>query len=194
MSTESPTSLPAQASTLLRVLKSDSFVEKAFLLILTAVLSGVLVPLVIKSVEGAREERDAIARAQAKLFDDVSETILTCETLILDVSWFGTKQAKNAEMQEKAFDRYIDKSVDLIAKWRAQSSRAQALASPHVAKKLNAFQIRFFDEQDTPINELWIRCGTHCDWEEQHSKNEAMLDEANLLVLELAKDLGLTKK
>src|SRR5258708_6960014 len=112
-----------------RVLKSDSFVEKAFLLILTAVLSGLFVPLVIKTVDRAREGREAIARAQAKLFDDASETILTCETLMLDVSWFGTPRAKNVDMQKKAFERYTEKSVDLISKWRAQSSRAQALAS-----------------------------------------------------------------
>jgi hypothetical protein len=113
---------------------------------------------------------------------------------MLDVTWFGTKRAKNAEMQKKAFERYSEKSVDLIAKWRAQSSRAQALASPQVAKKLDAFQGRFFVEQDTPMNGLWIRCGTDCDWQEQHSKNEAMLTDANMLILELANDLGLMRK
>ena len=194
MSTDSPTPAPVPPSNSIRVIKSDSFVEKAFLLVLTAALSGVMVPLIIKSVDTAREGQDAIARGQANLFDDISETIVNCETLMLDVTWFGTKHAKNAEMQKKAFERYSERSVDLIAKWRVQSSRAHALASPQVAKKLDAFQVRFFSEQDTPMNELWIKCGTDCDWQEQHSKNEAMLAESNMLIVELANDLGLARK
>jgi hypothetical protein len=63
---------------------------------------------------------------------------------MFDVSWFGTRHEKNAEMQKKAFDRYTERTVDLIAKWRAQSSRAQALVSPDVSRKLNDFQTLFF--------------------------------------------------
>jgi hypothetical protein len=33
-----------------------------------------------------------------------------------------------------------------------------------------------------------------CPWEKLHLKNEAMLDESNQLVVELAADLGLTNK
>lgn len=135
-----------------------------------------------------------MSSAQAKLFDDVSETILTCETLMLDVSWFGTPDAKNVEMQKKAFERYTERSVDLIARWRAQASRAQTLASPRVSQKINAFQMRFFIEQDTPMNRLWIKCGTECNWQDQHMRNEVMLAEANALVAELAKDLDLVKR
>jgi hypothetical protein len=194
MSNATPEQPVITSTSPLRVLKSDSFIEKAFLLLLTALLSGMLVPLIIKSIDNAREKREALSRAQAKLFDDVSETLLTCETLMLDISWFGTQDAKNAEMQKKAFERYTERSVDLVAKWRVQSSRAQTFASPHVSKKLNAFQIRFFDEQDTPMNRQWVKCGSECDWQQMHKKNEAMLGEANALIVELANDLGLTKK
>lgn len=194
MSNDNFTQPATPTTSLLHVLKSDSFIEKALLLVLTALLSGLIVPLVIKSIDSAREGREMLFRAQAKLFDDVSETLLTGETLMLDISWFGTPDAKNADMQRKAFERYSERSVDLVAKWRIQSSRAQTLASPHVSSKLNAFQIRFFSEQDTPMNRQWIKCGTECDWQQMHSKNIAMLSEANSLIVELANDLGLTKK
>jgi hypothetical protein len=191
MKTDPPEATRANA--LLAVLKSESFVEKCLLLVLTAVLSGIVVPLIIKSVDSHREHRENLIRAQAKLFDDISETILTCETLMLDVSWFGTAQARNPEMQKKSFDRYVEQSVGLVAKWRAQSSRAETLVSPKISEKLAAFQIRFFREQDTPTNRLWTTCGTDCDWRPQHKTNENMLVEANGVVAELATDLGLTK-
>ncbi|MFM0227623.1 hypothetical protein [Paraburkholderia dipogonis] len=193
MSTEPSEGHAPSKNALLRALKSDSFIENAFLLVLTAALSGAVVPLIIKSVDVASDRHAELARAQAKLFDDVSETIMTCEALALDVSWFGTVQAKNVEMQKKAFDRYTERTADLIARWRTESARAQALASPEVAKKLDAFQYRFFVEQDTPMNGLWIKCNTSCDWKDQHAQNEAMLAQANLLILELAHELGMAR-
>jgi hypothetical protein len=44
------------------------------------------------------------------------------------------------------------------------------------------------------MNQLWITCGTEGNWQKQHAKNVAMLEEANTLVAELANDLGLVKK
>ncbi|TDN63966.1 hypothetical protein [Paraburkholderia sp. BL10I2N1] len=193
MSTEPSEGHAPNKSAFRRVLKSDSFIENAFLLILTAALSGAVVPLIIKSVDVASDRRTELTRAQAKLFDDISETIMTCEALALDVSWFGTAQAKNVEMQKKAFDRYTERTVDLIARWRTESARAQSLASPEVAKRIDAFQYRFFAEQDTPMNGLWIKCNTSCDWKEQHAHNEAMLAQANLLILDLAHELGMAR-
>ncbi|WP_218510257.1 hypothetical protein, partial [Variovorax sp. dw_308] len=174
------------------VVRSDTFKEKALLLLLTAVLSGVCVPWVVKSIDEARESRAAVSRAQAKLFDDISETILTYETLVLDVSWFGTKEAKNAEMQRKAFERYSEKVVELVAKWRAQASRAQTLASKSTAAKLDKLLERVFFKQDTPTNKLWT-CDRDCNWQKQHEENIRMLGEANRIIEDLARDLGLVK-
>ena len=194
MVNDSEVQAPAFTKPLVRVLKSDSFLEKALLLVVAALLSGLLAPLVVKSIDKTREGREAVSNAQAKLFDDFSETLLACETLALDVSWFGTKAAKNSEMQKRAFTRYSERVVDLTAKWRAESSRAQVLASAHVSKKLDHFQTRFFSEQDTPLNHLWSTCGTECDWQQFHEKNIAMLAEANALIVELASDLGFAKR
>lgn len=193
---EPPENTSGRRSLLGRVLRNESFIEKALVLFLTAVVSGIFLPVIVRSIDRDRESRAAIALAQSKLFDDISETILTTETLALDVSWYGTMAVDNDEMQTKAFERYSERLVDLVAKWRAQSSRAQALASPEVAKKLETFLKRFFAEQDTPMNEKWTKCGARCDpqiWQERHSKNEQIATEANALILELAKDFGLVR-
>lgn len=176
-----------------QVLTSASCVEKIFILACTAVLSGLVIPIIFKTVDTARERRAAVSNAQVKLFEDVTATILTSETLMLDISWFGTVDAKNAEMQKKAFNRYNERIADLIAKWRIEASRAQTLASPRVYHNLNEFQMRFFREQDTPMNRQWIKCGTDCNWQELHMKNESMLNEANTLVATLAEDFDLVR-
>jgi hypothetical protein len=43
------------------------------------------------------------------------------------------------------------------------------------------------------MNQLWNKCGSKCDWNQQHDKSEAMLSEANALIVELANDLGLRR-
>jgi hypothetical protein len=176
------------------ILRDSSFIQNVILLFLTAALSGVIVPQVVKTIDTSRESRAAVQRAQAKLFSDVSETVLTYETLALDVSWFGTNTAKNPEMQRKAFERYSDKVVDLTAKWRIQASRAQTLTSRPVSAKINNLLAEVFVKQDTPINALWNRCASTCDWDTLHVQNEQVLGDANTLIAQLATDLGLVTR
>jgi hypothetical protein len=173
------------------VLASESFLEKAYLLVLTVMLTGIVVPLVVKSVDASRERRAAITSAQSKLFDDLSETILTYETLALDVSWFGTSTTANVQMQKKAFERYNERTTELTAKWRILAARSRTLTSPIVANKINTMLSDVFMEQDTPMLSMWNRCNDTCDWGDQHRKNEMMTGKANALIAELAVDLGL---
>ena len=183
-----------RSTVLSRTLASESFIEKVVLLVLTAFLSGVIVPLIVKSIDRARERRESVSRAQAKLYEDVSETILTYETLALDVSWYGMPDARNADMQQKALERYNERTVDLVARWRSQSSRAQTLVSPQFASKLDDFLNDAFVKQDTPINRMWGKCASTCDWTRQHAQSIGMLAEANELIAELGNDLGLSKE
>ena len=133
-----------------KALTSESFVEKVALLLLTALLSGLIVPLVISSLQATRTRSEAILQAQAKLLEDVSETILTYETLALDVSWFKTKTAQNEDLHQKAFAKYSERVVDLVAKWRAQAARAQTLVSPAVSAKIDGFLWSIFPPARPP--------------------------------------------
>ncbi|VVO10140.1 hypothetical protein [Pseudomonas fluorescens] len=171
----------------------DSFIEKALLLIIAAILSSIIAPVIVKSIDSSREGKEALSLAQAKLFNEASETVLNCQTLMLDVTWFGTADAKNAEMQKKAFERYSERSVDLLSKWRALANQSYVLASEQTSTRLNTFLNRFFAEQDAPMNRQWIKCGTECDWSELHKTNNAMLIEANELISDLANELHLTR-
>jgi len=175
---------------------TTSFIEKAALLLLTAVLSGLLIPVVSRVMEEHREKNVALSRSQTKLFEEMSEVLLTYETLALDVSFFGTKNAKNPELQRKAFKRYSERTVDLVARWRVQTARAQTLTSPKVAAMFDEFLITsIFTEQDSPMNLLWKDCNVECStWDQQHLVNIKILTWSNALVAKVATDLKLANE
>jgi len=193
-----------QASVLRNVLTSESFLEKVALLLLTAVLSGFLLPYAIarynngvaarlKAADLARAKNDSIVQAQSKLVEDFANVVFTYETLAVDVSWYKTGAGKDDKLYQKAYERYSDKIVDLLSTWRSLSARSQTLTSPSVSSKINAFQLRVFAEQDTPMSRLNRRDASTKEWEEQHLRNEQMLGEAHALVSEIMDDVGLSK-
>src|SRR5688500_8903272 len=110
---------------MLNVIKRDSFIENLLLLFVTIIITGVMIPAIFWLLDVARENRAAVSEAQTKLYNDLSEIILTYATLALDVSWYGPPDAETPQLQKVAVERYSDKVVELVSKWRVQISRAQ---------------------------------------------------------------------
>jgi hypothetical protein len=193
-----------QLSVLWNVLTGESFVEKLVLLLITAALSGLLLPYVLarynnsvaarqKAADIARSKNKSILQAQAKLVEDLADVVLTYQTLALDVTWFRTSVAKDEKMYQRAYERYSDRSVDLISTWRSLTARSQSLASPSVSEKIGDFLARVFHEQDTPLVTLNRTKASEKEWEDQHYHNEEMLTEAHLLISQIMDDIGLSK-
>ncbi len=174
--------------------KTCAFWEKIVLLLITAAVSGIVIPLILQQVDEHRARRAAVIAAQEQLYREASETMLTLQTLALDVSWYGTSTAKDADNQKRAYGRYSDRVVELVARWRVQIVRAKSLASPAIAKKLAQMQLTFFDTQDTPIVRTWEKCSTTCEWDELHHQNEVQLGATSAFIEELATDLGLIRE
>jgi len=190
---------------LLVVLTSQSFVEKATLLLLTVLLSGYMVPFLIarynneaairqKSEDLARSKNDAILQAQSKLLEDLSTVILTYETLALDVSWYKTPNGKDDGMYRKAYERYSERIVDLLSGWRSLIAKSQMLTSPAVSAKIAAFQLKVFEQQDGALVALNRNGGTPEQWMAQHNRSVGMLEEANGLISEIMSDLRLSRQ
>jgi hypothetical protein len=106
-----------KASVVRNALTSESFVEKVALLLLTALLSGFLLPYAIarynneasarqKADDFARLKNDSILQAQAKLVEDFATIVLTYETLALDVSWYKTKAGRDEKLYQAAYAKY----------------------------------------------------------------------------------------
>jgi hypothetical protein len=176
-----------------RILTSAFFVQRALLLVLAAILSGLVVPVVFKSVDAARENQIYVQRAQSKLFDDYSEALITYETLALDVSYYGIAEVKNVALQRKAFEKYSERVTELHAKMHILASRAQTLTSKNISKKMSDFMGAIYETQDGPIIKNWSLCAEKCDWDQLHSSSMATGAKAKALIAELASDLGLER-
>lgn len=187
-----------------RLFNSVSFIEKVALLLLTILLSGIIVPLGINYLEGQSSLRTsvreqaaaraaALLQAQTDLLEQFSETVLTFQSLVLDVSWHGTSDVGSSQAQDKAFARYDEQITVLLTKWRAEASRARLLASAAVGERMSRFLNRVMEMQDTPINRLRKQSADAAEWDNQHAINIVVSDEANDLIAELAIEMGLTR-
>ncbi|MCX2454333.1 hypothetical protein OQX61_23890 [Pedobacter sp. PLR] len=185
--------IPKEKSILTKVFGNESFIEKLFLLFLTALLSGLIIPYVGTEIQRNKARNDIVLQAQSKLLEDVSKTLLTYETLLLDISWFKTDKGHNEEMHKKAFARYSERAVDLLADWRVESIRVKSLASAETSKKLDSFQLTMFHIQDSPMNILYREKGSVCKWEQLHKINADMLFQAQKLISDLAIEMKITK-
>lgn len=194
MESNEPATKPT--SNIFRFLSSASFLERSFLLILAAVISGLMIPELSNRIQSQSMKRQIVLAKQAALLDDLSHTLLAYETLILDVSWYkSNSQVYNEAMHQKAFERYSDRFPDLLVELRTGLLRARYLASPDMVKRLEEFQQRIFAEQDTPLSALYVnKESTIQDWSEFHDKNMAMTLAVNELLTDLAKDLNITKE
>lgn len=194
-----------RVNVLRKVLTSEAFIEKVFLLLLTVILSGLAIPYVLSRINASdsarqqilaesRARQEALIQAQSNLLNDFSDVVLTYETLALDVSWYGTSFARNDELLEKSFTRYNDQLVELISKWRILASRAQVLAAPGIGEEMLIFlNQKVFLEQDEPIVRLYHQNASSAEWDRQHKANQKMLEEANQLIVHLAEGMNLTE-
>lgn len=199
-----------------RALGSVSFVEKAGLLLLTALLSGVLIPLCFmylearsttreriqaqqaseraRQLEADRERDKAILEAQSEMLMQFSDVLMTYETLALDVSWYGTPDIDNDAMLAAAYQRYSEQTPELLTRWRLQASRASILVDPLIAQKMSLFLMDVMAEQDLNLNRLYSQGASAPDWQQQHEISNEMLNRANGLFRELAEDIGITRE
>ena len=181
---------------LARVFFRESFLERTSLLVITAVISGLMIPEISYRIQAHNQRQEIVLTKQAELLDDLTNTLMTYESLVLDVSWYKSSElVYNIEMHQKAYERYSERVPDLIARLRGDLLKARYLASPTMAEKLNQFHQKIFSDQDTPLTSLVNKKdATLVDWSDLHSININMAIEANSLLEEMATDLGITKE
>lgn len=175
-----------------QALGSASFIEKAVLLLLTAITSGVLIPYIGDKMQAAKTRNEALTQAKAKLLDDVTSTIITYEYLAGDVSYYKADSAvANDKMQALAFERYSNKVVELMAQWGVEIARAKTLVSPEISDKLEKFMDKVLTEQETKLVALYNNNASVDEWSKMNDLTGTMYEEAKKLITELAVDLKL---
>ena len=129
---------------------SQNFLENAILLLLTASLSGFLVPSVLKQIDErklkAQKQFDVslarennVLEAQIMLLENLSKALWELQLLSLSVSYY--KVHSNEERFKEAFKEYDDKSWVIFKDVRCEVSKAKRLASKGQYQNL----LDFFD-------------------------------------------------
>ena len=136
-------------SQILDVLFSQSFAEKAFLLILAAVLTGILVPyinakLAHRKFKEQRLFEAAIAR-QNKIIDSQNGLLSELERLVhmfqlraLAVAWYKIHD-RNSSKYEESRIAYEDNAWEFFINMQTTIGKASRLTSPDVHKELEKF-------------------------------------------------------
>jgi hypothetical protein len=172
----------------------DEIFEKVLVLLITAIISGFLIPFIVSEIQRIKSRNEVVLKAQNTLLEDLSKTLLTYQTMLAEISWFRTSEADNEMMHQQAFKRYSKRSADLLIQWRMQIGRTRYLASRDISDKLLALQVKMFEQQDLPMWKLIKQGGCPEQWRAIHDVNKHLLTESLELITEIAKEMKITKR
>jgi hypothetical protein len=117
---------------------NQDFLEKIVILLLTALLTGFLVPYVLKRVDEAKSVQQKIfeadlarqakvIEAQSKFLDEITETLWNWRYLSMKVAYYGMgDQGPSYAAARKDYDLQI---WDVLNRLRNQINRSRRLAS-----------------------------------------------------------------
>ena len=180
-------------SHLKKVFTGETFLQNLTLLLVTATLSGLIIPRLADENQRTKARNDIIIQSQNKLLEDISKSLITTEALLADISFYGSMEGDNLPILQKAYDRYTDRSPDLLTELRGEVLRAKALSSVDISNKLDHFFFIITDSQDVRTHELFLAKAKPQDWQKFHDKNYSWEIQAEGLILEIANDLKLTR-
>jgi F0F1-type ATP synthase membrane subunit b/b' len=130
---------------ILDVLSSASFVEAVILLLLTALLTGLLVPIVkgfmdTRNLQKQRLFQEAVARktkildSQAELLEVLADVLGGLRMLYTRIAFYARDGRK--QEYEAAFKDFEERSWNFLASYRTQLSKAGRLTSEQVRVSL----------------------------------------------------------
>jgi hypothetical protein len=123
----------------LGALLNDSFLQGLLLLLATAAITGLLVPVIKgriddrklreqKVFESELARQSKVIEAQARLLEDLSQMLWGFLLLSLEVTYYATR--RDEEKFQDAWRVYDASSWDYFGKIRAEISKARRLTSP----------------------------------------------------------------
>lgn len=180
------------------------FWEKVILLVLTAMVTGLGVPYILRRIEERRHReqkrfeaelarQNNIITAQAKLLEDLSRIVWRWRYLAKQVCYYA---GDNAARYETAKQQYDEGVWDILHRFRIAISRSRRLVSEQAFGRLNALYSYVVHDVDGQISELIQGDEIDPDLARQISKRfsdevSARLDDA---LDELAAELKLKVK
>jgi hypothetical protein len=180
------------------------FIEKSILLIATGVLTGFLIPFILKRIDEqkAKEQkaREAMLNRQTKLIDAQSQLLETVSKLLWDwrflimkVTYYG---GMYAEEHFKAAKIDYDANLwSILNQIRFQTSRSRSLISEAVYKQLLAFYMDIISHDKTLQKILQLEDSVKLGLELTDFNMKIFNDvstEIDVLINNLARDVNLS--
>ena len=145
------------------LLRAPSFLEKLVILLITAALTGVLVPVVSGWVSEARfreqkvfeaelQRQREIVAAQAELLKSLSALLWEFQLLNIDVSFY--KVNGNEVGYRMAVTKYQSKATAILGQIRAELSASRRLLSPLMHQRLSKLYFETLLQVDASLERL----------------------------------------
>lgn len=189
---------------LLDLLKNPAFLEKLTLLLVTAALTGFMIPQLAARLADARyreqkvfeaelQRQKDILSAQSELLKRLAKLLWEFQLLNIDVSFYKTNG--NEDGFRKALEKYQNNAAELLGQIRAELSTSRRLASPIMQQKLLKLYFGTLLKIDARLEQL-VAQGSNSsqqEWREQHDASfGAAQEEIDEVLTELAIEFRLT--
>jgi hypothetical protein len=173
-----------------------SFSQNVALIVITAAITGLLVPVVKgvmdwrhfrrqKDYEAELTRQTAVLDAQVKLLEDVSSVLWEYVLSLIAVSYY--KVNGNEERFNQALKAYEDSAGTLFGRMQAEFSKARRLVSPERWLELQGLYSEFL-RLDVRVTQL--RSSGH-GWGEQHHAAFGLQERISEALANLAAEMGL---
>lgn len=142
---------------------SQDLIEKIIILIITAVLTGLIVPYISKKMDEMKAKsqksfeadiarQDKIIEAQSRLIDDISRILWQWRYLSIKVAYYGSSD--NNEKYDMIKKEYDESIWNILNQFRNEITKARMLASDDSYQKLLNFY-EYIVELDKKISSLF---------------------------------------
>ena len=171
---------------LIDLLKSPEFIGKAFLLLINAALTGILVPEISaqlsenrfkeqKIFEAELQRQREILAAQNELLSTLSERLWEFQLLNIDVSFYKANGNEKAYVQ--SVEIYQSKSAKILGLIRTDLSKSKRLISPSIQDKLSTLYFETLLPIDSNL-EMLILKGSAAEMNEWHNQHDNSFGKA----------------
>jgi hypothetical protein len=148
---------------LVDAITSQSFVEAVLVLVVTAALTGLLVPVVKARMDEKRlreqqlfearlARQSKIIESQAALLESLAQTLWEFRMLMMELAFHRVERPH--DRYQAALATYEDKAWDLFAKFRTEISEARRLTSAETHGKLRDLYYKTLIPLDRKLYEL----------------------------------------
>lgn len=128
---------------------SQDFIEKIILLLLTATLTGFLVPYILKKIDEKRARLAKIIEAQAKFLEEIAQRLWEWRYMSIKVVYYASQNNKKVYYNFRK--EYDEKIWNVLYQIRKEISISRRLVSESEFQKLLTFYV-FMVELDKQIS------------------------------------------